>query len=372
VTIRVAVIGGDGIGPGVTEQACRVLEAVRGAGLADLEMTRFPHGADHYLATGETMSDETFARLRDDFDCILFGSVGDPRVPKGEHARDLLLGLRTRLDLYVNWRPVRLRAADLSPLKDARAADLHMEILRENTEGLYSGAGRVEGAGTPREVAYSTGVATRHAVERITRFAFQWAEREERPMAVADKANAVPHMWGLWRRVFGELQPDFPGVASEAMHIDALVMEMVRSPARFGIVLASNLLGDIISDLGTGLVGGPGVAPSANFRPEGGAAGAGGPRCSALYEPVHGTAPDIAGQGKANPMAAVLSGALLLRRHGFGGAAQVVETSVEEALAGGVRTPDLGGSSTTQETGDWLCRRISNHTATHIATRGAS
>jgi len=346
--IRIAVIGGDGIGPEVVEQACRVLGAVARAGRMELRLEEFPHGADHFLATGETLSDSTFARLRDEFDAILFGAVGDPRVPDGRHARDLLLGLRFRLDLYINRRPLKLRAPDLSPLKRAVAGSIDFVIYRENTEDLYVGRGRIENEGTPDEVAFSEGVASRRAVERIVEAAFEAAGTRRSRVTLCDKANAVPHMYGLWRRVFGEVARRRSDIDSEMRYVDALAMELVRAPERFDVIVTSNLFGDILSDLGAELIGGAGLAPSANVHP-----GRHG-----LYEPVHGSAPDIAGTGTANPMAAVLSAALLLEDVGADDAAAVIERAVDAALAEGVRTPDLGGSATTSEVGEWLCARV--------------
>ncbi len=350
MTIRIAVLGGDGIGPEVVEQACRVLGAASRAGLAEVEMVEFPHGADHYLATGETLSQTTFERLRDDFDAILFGAVGDPRLPGGEHARDILLGLRVRLDLFVNLRPLRLRAPDLSPLKRLSASTPDFVIYRENTEGMYAGRGRFEDEGLPSELAVTEAIATRRGVARIVRAAFEGARRRRGRVTLADKSNAVPHMFGLWRRVFDELAGEYPDVETETAYVDALAMLLVRAPERYDVIVAENLLGDILSDLGAELVGGPGVAPSANVHP-----GRHG-----LYEPVHGSAPDIAGTGRANPMAAVLSAALLLRDQGAEAAAAALEAAVDAALAAGVRTPDVGGSATTAEVGDWLASRVAS------------
>jgi len=346
---RVAVIGGDGIGPEVTEQASRVLSTVSDAGLADIDLVQFPQGADHYLATGETLSDETFVRLRDDFDAILFGAVGDPRVPDGRHARDLLLGLRFRLDLFLNRRPIRLRLPELSPLRRADAVEIDFAIYRENTEGLYGGHGRIENEGTPEEVAISEGIASRPAVERIVRVAFEDARATSCRLTLADKANAVPHMYGLWRRVFEEAALEHPGVECEMRYVDALAMEMVRLPERFGIIVTANLLGDILSDLAAELVGGAGLAPSANVNPG----------VHGLYEPVHGSAPDIVGSGRANPAAAILSAVMLLSDHGAREGASAIDRAVDLALKEGVRTPDLGGSATTAEVGDWLCAHLS-------------
>ena len=352
-TLRIAVIGGDGIGPEVTREACRALRAAATVGLVDVALEAFPHGADHYLSTGEALSEATFRTLRDDFDAILFGAVGDPRIPDAQHARDLLLSLRVRLDLYINRRPLRLRAPDLSPLKTAEATPINFEIFRENTEGLYIGVGRIENEGTPEEKAVSESVASRFAVERIVRRAFEHARPRGLRVTLADKANAVPHMFGLWRRVFLEIAPEYPDVRSETRYVDALAMEMIRAPGRFGVIVTSNLLGDILSDLGAEIVGGPGLAPSANVNP-----GRHG-----LYEPVHGSAPDIAGAGVANPMAAVLSAAMLLRNHGARDAADALDGAVDAALANGIRTPDIGGAATTSEVGDWIAERVASGAA---------
>lgn len=347
--VRVALIPGDGVGPEVVGEARRVLEATADAGLVRLEMEEFPHGADHYLATDETLGEEAFARLRDDFDAILLGAVGDPRVPGNEHARDILLGLRFRLDLYVNFRPLKLRAPELSPLRAADEGPIDMVVVRENTEGMYVQSGGNLREGTRDEVAVSESIATHDGVERVVRWAFRHARETGRErVTLGDKANAVPHVYGLWRRVFREVAEEFPDVEPETRYVDALAMEMVRAPGRFDVIVAENLLGDILSDLGAELVGGLGMAPSANLHP-----GRHG-----LYEPVHGSAPDLAGTGRANPLAAVLSAALLLRHAGAAEAAGRVEEAVDRALEEGVRTPDVGGDATTGEVGRWLADRV--------------
>lgn len=347
--IRVALIPGDGIGPEVIEEARRVLDAVASAGLADLAFGEFPHGADHYLATGETLSDDTFAVLKNDYDAILLGAVGDSRVADGRHARDILLGLRFRLDLYINFRPARLRASRLSPLRDAGDRRIDFVIFRENTEGIYTGAGGRMRQGTPNEIAVSESFATRFGVERIVRAAFEYAVAQGRQrVTLGDKANAVPHVYGLWRDVFLEVAAEYPGIESEMRYVDALAMELVRSPERFDVIVTENLLGDILSDLAAELVGGMGIAPSANVNPAGGA----------LYEPVHGSAPGLVGTGEANPMASILSSALMLRDGGATDAADRVEEAVTAALKEGVCTPDIGGSATTAEVGGWIADNI--------------
>jgi 3-isopropylmalate dehydrogenase len=347
--IRVALIPGDGIGPEVLREACRVLEAVAAAGLLSVEFEGFPHGADHYLATGETLGEDTFARLRDDFDAILLGAVGDERVPDGVHARDILLGLRFGLDLFVNLRPVRLRAPDLTPLRLSDDETIDIAIIRENTEGFYTGSGGSLREGTPQEIAISESVATYYGVERVVRAAFEFARRTGRErVTLADKANAVPHVYGLWRRTFLEVAEGYPDVEAETRYVDALAMELVRDPGRFDVIVTENLLGDILSDLAAGLVGGLGLAPSANLDLKG----------RGLYEPVHGSAPELAGTGTANPMAAVLSAAMMARENDAAEAAAHIEAAVDRALREGIRTPDLGGDRSTEEVGEWLAKEV--------------
>jgi 3-isopropylmalate dehydrogenase len=348
--IRVGLLPGDGIGPEVVREARRALEAVVAAGLAEISFREFPHGADHYLATGETLGDEAFAALRDETDAILLGAVGDPRVPDNRHAHDILLGLRFRLDLYVNFRPARLRGARFSPLRAAGDEPIDFVIFRENTEGSYVGIGGGLRRDTPHEIAVSENLATRRGVERIVRAAFEYAERTGRTrVTLADKANAIPHVYGLWRRVFREVAGSFPSIEAEERYVDALAMELVRRPSRFSVIVTDNLFGDILSDLAAELVGGLGLAPSANYRP-------GGP---GLYEPVHGSAPGIAGQGVANPLATVASAALLLRWSlGEIEAADVLDGAVEAAIEHGPRTGDLGGSDGTEAVAAFLLARV--------------
>lgn len=347
--IRVALLPGDGVGVEVVREARRVLDAVSDAGLAELSFREFPHGADHYLATGETLGDEAFRMLRDETDAVLLGAVGDPRVPDNRHARDILLGLRFRLDLFINFRPARVRDPALSPLRSADREAIDFVIFRENTEGMYTGAGGSLRPGTAHEVAVSEAFATRFGVERIVRAAFEYAVHTGRErVTLADKANAIPHVYGLWRRVFREVASEYTGIESEERYVDALAMELVRRPERFSVIVTDNLFGDILSDLAAELVGGMGLAPSANYRP-------GGP---GLYEPVHGSAPDIAGRDLVNPMAAILSAALLLEHGGATEAARQVDEAVTAAIAAGMTTPDLGGDRGTAEVGQWIAGRI--------------
>ncbi len=330
---RIATIPGDGIGPEVIDAASAVLgTAARRFGFT-LDLERLPYSADHYLATGETLPDHAFTHLRDDVDAILLGAVGDPRVPGNEHARDILLGLRFRLDLYINLRPVQLLHPDMTALRP-RTAPIDFAIFRENTEGVYLARGRIEG-----DEFVAEEWNTRKGVERIIRAAFDYAKAHGRKrVTMSDKANAVP-AHKVWQESFRKIAAEYPGIATEHRYVDALAMEMVREPERFEVIVTNNLFGDILSDLGAGLVGGLGLAASANLHP-------GRP---GLFEPVHGSAPPLAGRNVANPFAAILTGAMMLRELGEEDAAQLLERTVRAALAAGVRTPDIGGTTGTRE-----------------------
>ncbi len=333
---RIASIAGDGIGPEVIDAAIPILDAAAAKHRFRLSWERLPYSADHYLKTKETLPDSTFNHLRDDVDAIFLGALGDPRVPGNEHARDILLGLRFRLDLYVNFRPVTLLHPDLSVLKNSRAIDF--VIFRENTEGQYLGRGRTSGDEyIAEEVNTGTGVA------RIIRAAFEWARAHGKTrVTMSDKSNAIP-THRVWQETFKAIAGEYRGIEAEHRYVDALALELVRSPERFQVIVTNNLYGDILSDLGAGLVGGLGLAPSANLHP-GRRGGRGG-----LFEPVHGSAPALVGKGIANPMAAVLTGALMFEQLGHSSAAREVESAVRATLQAGVRTQDLGGKATTAE-----------------------
>ena len=329
----VAVIAGDGIGPEVIEAAIPIIDRAAARQKVTIAWERLPYSADHYLKTQETLPDAAFAHLRDDVDAIFLGALGDPRVPGNEHARDILLGLRFRLDLYVNFRPVTLLHADLTPLKNARPIDF--VIFRENTEGQYLGRGRSSGG---EHIAEE--VNTDKGVERIIRAAFDWAKKHgKRRITMSDKSNAVP-THRIWQEKFKLLAASYPEIATEHRFVDALAMELVREPQRFEVIVTNNLYGDILSDLGAGLVGGLGVAASANLHPG---------RRGGLFEPVHGSAPPLAGKNVANPVAAVLTGALMLEHLGHPDVARALSAAVQRTLQDGVRTPDLGGQNSTTE-----------------------
>ncbi len=345
---KIAVIAGDGIGPEVIEAAIPILERAAAKHGFTLDIERLPYGADHYLSTKETLPPPAFEHLRDDVDAIFLGAIGDPRVPGNEHARDILLGLRFRLDLYINFRPVRLLHPDLSPLRVDRAGarpapHIDFVIFRENTEGVYLGRGRIAG-----DEYIAEEVNTTKGVDRIIRAAFQWAKSHDRTrVTMSDKANAVP-AHRIWQETFERVAAEFAGIEAEHRYVDALAMEMVREPERFQVIVTNNLYGDILSDLGAGLVGGLGLAASANLHP--GRAG--------LYEPVHGSAPPLAGKGVANPMAAVLTGALMFEQLGHPEAARDLEGAVKQVLAAGVRTPDIGGKGTTSQVAKAIAREL--------------
>jgi len=339
----VAVIAGDGIGPEVIDAAIPILDAAATKHRFRLSWEHLPYSADHYLKTNETLPEGAFQHLRDDVDAIFLGALGDPRVPGNEHARDILLGLRFRLDLYVNFRPVQLLHPDLTPLRLIQPPNrqtaqplIDFVIFRENTEGQYLGRGRTSG-----DEYIAEEVNTGKGVARIIRAAFEWARAHGKTrVTMSDKSNAIP-AHRVWQDAFKAIAGEYRGIEAEHRYVDALALELVRSPERFQVIVTNNLYGDILSDLGAGLVGGLGLAPSANLH-------AGRSR-GGLFEPVHGSAPTLAGKGIANPMAAVLTGALMFEQLGHAGAAGEVERAVRATLQAGVRTQDLGGKATTQE-----------------------
>ncbi len=345
---RIALIPGDGIGPEVTTQAVKVLEVLRKEGLP-LAWEEFPYSATYYLTEGRALPEGGLEGLGD-FDAIFVGAFGDPRVPDMAHAKEILLGARRGFDLYVNERPVRLLHERLTPLKGMKRTDLDFVIFRENTEGAYVGAGGVLKAGTPDEVALQGALATRKGVERILRRAFERASGLPRKrLHMADKHNALEFIGNLWYRAFSEVSEDFPEVQTSHIFVDTLCHDLVRDPAKFEVIVTSNLFGDMVSDLGAALVGGLGVAPSANVNPE---------ASRGLFEPVHGSAPHMAGRDLANPLAACLSAAMMLDFLGFSPEARRVERAVETCVARGQVTRDLGGNLGTGEAGDAVCRDL--------------
>ena len=301
---RIAVIPGDGVGREVIGEASRVLQEVARAGARNLELVEFDWGAQRFLEDGTTLPEGAERMLADEFDAILLGAMGDPRVPSNKHAADILLGLRFKLDLYVNARPVQLLDSTLTPLRGRTERDVNFIVFRENTEGLYVGVGGIFKKGTADEVAVQEDINTRKGVERIIRYAYEYAQAHKlKRMLMSDKSNALNFAHDIWQRVFAEVRREYPEIESRHLYIDALAMEVVRDPPQFDVIVTCNLFGDIISDLGAQLAGGMGLAPSGNIHPG----------RTSLFEPVHGSAPNIAGKNLANPMASVLASAMMLR-----------------------------------------------------------
>jgi 3-isopropylmalate dehydrogenase len=349
---RIAVIPGDGAGVDVTTESVKVLRAVTAASGLALELEHLDWSADRYLRDGTTLPEGAAKMLPEKFDAILFGALGDPRVKDNRHAADILLGLRFQLDLYVNARPCQLLDARLTPLRDRTERDLDFIIFRENTEDLYVNIGGVFKRDTPDEVAIQEQMNTRKGVERILRYGYEYARRKKLSrLCMSDKSNAIPHGHGLWQRVFAQLRAEYPEIESRHLYVDALAAELVRDPSQFQVIVAPNLLGDILSDLGAQLVGGMGVAPSGNIHP--GKIG--------LFEPVHGSAPKIAGKNLANPVGSVLSSAMMLEEIGCPAEAEAIRRAVAESVREGKTTSDLGGSMGTREVGDWLAERVARH-----------
>lgn len=342
---RIAVVPGDGIGAEVLEQGCRVLQALA----PDLVLESFDFGADRYLRDGTTLPDETLERWRNEYAAIYLGALGDPRVPSNVHARDILLGSRFKLDLFINLRPVQLLDARRCPLKDRGPDDVDMIVFRENTEGLYTGIGGQFKRGTPDEVAIEAELNTRKGVERIIRAAFDYAVAHgRREVLMSDKSNAMRHGHDLWQRVFKEVAAEYPGIRTRHLFVDVLAMEMVRAPQTLDVIVTNNLFGDIVTDLGAVLQGGLGLAGSANLHPG---------RVS-LFEPVHGSAPDIAGKGIANPMAAILTAGMMLTFLGRPELEARIRGAVRACLEADLVTPELGGRLSTAQAGQAVLERL--------------
>src|SRR5256886_1329022 len=332
----------------VTPQAVKVLRTVAAPARRPLEFVEFDWSADKYLREGVSLPPGAVEMLRDEFDAILFGALGDPRVPSNQHAADILLGLRFKLDLYVNARPVELLHDRLTPLRDRTEKDIRLMVFRENTEGLYVGVGGFFKKGTPDEIAVQEDVNSRKGVERIIRHAFEYARKNGlKRVCMSDKSNAMTFAHDLWQRVFKEVRREYTDVDSHHLYIDTLAMEIVRDPSQFDVIVTCNLFGDIISDLGAQLAGGLCLAPSGNIHP----------RQTSLFEPVHGSAPNIAGKGIANPLGSVLTSAMMLEFLAWTPDATALRTAVRAALRENYVTPDLGGNKRTPEVGDWLAAK---------------
>ena len=350
---RIAVIPGDGIGKEVIPQAVKAIQATG----AVVELTYFDWGADRYLRDQTTVPPDGFAMLARDFDAILVGAFGDPRVKTNIHAKEILLGMRFKMDLYANVRPVRLLDASLCPLKGIEPKDVDFVVLRENTEGVYTDAGGVFKEGTADEIAIQEDINTRKGVERIIRYAFDFCQTHTKldgsprgKVLMCDKSNAMTHAGGLWQRVFQEVSAGYPKITAQHMYVDALCMQMVRDPRQFDIIVTNNMFGDIITDLAAGLQGGLGMAASGNIHPG----------RTSMFEPVHGSAPAIAGTNQANPIGAILTAAMMLRHLQFTKEADKIEAAILEAVREKKTTQDIGGSLGTGEAGEWVVDRLSS------------
>ena len=345
------MIPGDGIGREVIPQAVKVIEATG----ASIEWSEFDWSADRYLADGVTVPPDGFAMLGRDFDAILVGAFGDPRVPTNLHAKEILLGMRFKMDLYANVRPVRLLDAALCPLKGIEPKDVDFVVFRENTEGAYGDVGGVFKQGTADEVAVQEDINTRKGVERIIRYAFEYCELHKKVdgsprqrVLLCDKSNAMTHAGGLWQRVFKEVGSEYPQIKTQHMYVDALSMQMVRDPRGFDVIVTNNMFGDIITDLAAGLQGGLGMAASGNIHPG----------KTSMFEPVHGSAPAIAGKNQANPFGAILTAAMMLNHLGLAAEAAKIEAAVVEAVRQKKSTEDIGGSLGTREAGEWVAQKV--------------
>lgn len=337
--LRIALIPGDGVGVEVVPEAQATIEACG----VEVEWTEFPWGSAYWHETGAMMPPDALEIVRQ-HDAVLLGAVGDPTVPDHISLWGLLLELRQRLDLWANERPVRLLPGIPGPLAGAGPEDIDMLFIRENTEGEYSGAGGRVHRGLPHEAAVETGVFSRHAIERIVRHAFKRATERRGFLVSATKSNAGRHGYVLWDEVVEEVASDFPSVRWERVLVDALAARMVTDPASLDVVVASNLFADILTDIGAALQGSMGMAASANLAP--------GDSVPGVFEPVHGSAPDIAGQGVANPLACIWSAALLLDAVGERAASTRVMAAIEHVVEHGPRTRDVGGDAGTKEVGE--------------------
>jgi tartrate dehydrogenase/decarboxylase / D-malate dehydrogenase len=342
---RIAVIEGDGVGPEVIRESVKVLKAVNERdSRVGLQFDYYPWGTDFYLETGDMMPPDGLDQLAR-ADAILFGAVGSPAVKDHITLRALLFRIRAGFDQYVNLRPVRLLPGLTSPLRDAGPADIDMVFVREGTEGEYIGLGGRLYPGTEREVALQTAAFSVTGTRRVIRWAFELARRERRTLTSVSKGNALQYSGVLWDEVFEEIAAEYPDVPTQQLLVDAAAMFMVRDPGRFGVVVASNLYADILTDLGAAIMGGMGLAPSASLNPE--------RRFPSTFEPIHGSAPDIAGTGRANPLGSIWSSAMMLGHLGFPDWDKAIRAAIERSIRTPEgRTADLGGTATTSQVGD--------------------
>src|SRR3954469_881069 len=349
--LRIAVVPGDGIGKDVIAAALTVLKA---AGLeSKVDFTHFDWSADRYLKDGTTLpgyaDGSGFRKLENNFDAIFVGAFGDPRVPSNIHAKEILLGMRFKMDLYANVRPVKLLDEALCPLKGVNPADVDFTIIRENTEGLYCDVGGVFKQGTPDEVAVQEDVNTRKGVERVIRYAFEYAKQHGRKrVLMSDKSNVMTFAHGLWQRVFKEVSAEYSDMQPSHMYVDALCMQMVRDPRQFEVIVTNNMFGDIITDLAAAVQGGLGMAASGNIHPG----------KTSMFEPVHGSAPPLADKNVANPIGAILTAAMMLFHLDLTSESEKIEAAVLKAVQQKKTTADVGGALGTRECAEWIAEQI--------------
>lgn len=347
--MRVAVIPGDGIGPEVIREAVRTLEAARDQFGFALTLDWFDWGAEKYLATGIAMPEGGLEMLSNEYDAILAGAFGDPRVSDNKHAEDILLGMRFGLDLYINLRPIKLIDERLCPLKDRSPSSVDFVVFRENTEGMYVFIGGNFKKATSDEIAVQEEINTRKGVERIIVAAFEYAKKHDRKkVTMSDKSNVLTYGHNLWQRTFKQVAARYPDIEANHLYVDVLAMWMVLDPARFDVIVTNNMFGDIVTDLGAALQGGLGMAASGNIHPG----------KVSLFEPVHGSAPQFAGKNIANPVAAILTAAMMIDYLGLPEAAAAVESAVENAVRAGETTTDIGGKLSTTEAGEAIRRHL--------------
>lgn len=348
---KIAVIAGDGIGPEVLAEGIKVMNRVAKLdGSFKFEFTHFPWGCEYYLKNGKMMDDDGLEQLKK-FDAIYLGAVGYPGVPDHISLWDLLLKIRKGFDQYINLRPVKLIKGAPCPLKDVKMEDIDMLFVRENSEGEYAGAGDWLFKGKPEEVVLQTGVFSRKGTERVIRHAYEIARKENKTLTSISKANALNYSMVFWDEVFNEVGKEYPDVKTYSYLVDAAAMFMVKQPQRFEIVVTSNLFGDILTDLGAAIAGGMGLAAGANINPE--------RKYPSMFEPIHGSAPDIANKGIANPMASIWSASQMLDFFGYEKWGKEVINAIERVLIEErVLTPDLGGSAKTSEVGDAVLSKL--------------
>ncbi|MCK4459898.1 MAG: isocitrate/isopropylmalate dehydrogenase family protein [Methanosarcinales archaeon] len=371
---KIPVIPGDGIGPEIVAEGKKVLDTAGEVYGFDIDWTRYPHGAEHYLETGELMSEDTLKELSG-YDAIYLGSIGDPRIPPGVLEQGILLTTRFYFDQYINLRPVKLLKGVATPLKDKGPEDIDFVVVRENTEDLYIGVGGHASAGRSHgtaeivrnlyqvkfdldvetdadEIAYQIGLISRQGSERVIKYAFELASDPSRKqhLSSVDKANVMTDIYGFWREVFTSVADGYPDIETDFNFVDAICMWFVKNPEWFDVVVTPNMFGDIITDLGAMIQGGLGLAPGGNINPDG----------VSMFEPIHGSAPKHKGLNKVNPIATIWAGAMLIEELGERDAAQAIIGAIEANLADGkVKTYDLGGSAGTSDVGDDIARRLS-------------